>query len=507
MDRGHRLLRNISYNFLSQVWFLLLTIISIPYIVHRLGTEPYGVLSIIALVVGSSAILDLGLGAAVIKYVAHYHARQDIRALSMLVGTALTVYAILGVGGAVVLFVLAEPLATTILHVPSAWVGPTREAFSLGALGVVGTLPAMVFMAIPQALQRFDLLVKATLAVGTMTVLGQIVLVGLGFSLRDLVLLNVVMAWVGLVVFATVSRHLLPGVVFVPRWDWLAFTHLMRFGGFKTVSLLSGHIVFQMDRLLIALFLPIAEVTYYTVPQAMAQRMLSVIPNITSALFPAVSEYEQQGESLGNLYLRGAKSVLLLLLPMTIALMTMAEEILTLWMGPDVAAHSGAVLRGLAFGFFLASFSALPCVVAEGVGRPELPALFALLSAVLNLSFALLFIPRWGIRGAALALISNAAIQVPLFVARVNRKIVRIPSGEYLRRVLLRPLLAALPTTAFFVLVAPEATAWLRLTLILVTGGTLYLGSCLLCGCIEPAERVALKRHGRALVRGSFDEF
>ncbi|HXF04839.1 MAG TPA: oligosaccharide flippase family protein [Blastocatellia bacterium] len=503
MDRGHRLLRNISYNFLAQVWFLLLTLGSVPYIVRHLGADSYGLLSIITLVVGYAAVLDLGLGAAVIKYVAEYHARQDVVALRKLVGTALTLYILVGIGGALLMWILAEPLATTVFDLPPALIGTAREAFSLSSLGVLATMLAMVFMAIPQALQRFDLLVKATIGLGTTTVLGQVILLALGFSLREIVIFNVVMAWVGLGVFALVSKRLLPRMAFVPRWDRPTLARLLRFSGFKALSLISGHLVFQTDRLLIALFLPIAQVTYYAIPQAVAQRMLSLIPNITTALFPAVSEYQSETETLRDLYLRGAKSILLLVLPLTLVLVVMADKILVLWMGPDVAAHSEMALRLLAFGFFLASFSALPCVVAEGVGRPELPALFATLSAVLNLGFALLLIPRWGINGAALSLILNAAIQVPLFLAQVNRKIVGIRPGEYISRILLRPLLAAGPPTAFLVVAAPEATTWLRLALILLAGGTLYLVSCLLCGCIEPGERLKLKQYYTAVVRGS----
>jgi len=58
MKRSYILVRNVFYNFISQSWFLILAFITIPYIVRKLGTDAYGILSLVGVVLGYFAFLN-----------------------------------------------------------------------------------------------------------------------------------------------------------------------------------------------------------------------------------------------------------------------------------------------------------------------------------------------------------------------------------------------------------------------------------------------------------------
>jgi O-antigen/teichoic acid export membrane protein len=62
MHQGIPVFRNVVYNFLSQVWFLVLPLATSPYIVRHLGVDAFGVLSLASAVIGYLAVLDLGMG-------------------------------------------------------------------------------------------------------------------------------------------------------------------------------------------------------------------------------------------------------------------------------------------------------------------------------------------------------------------------------------------------------------------------------------------------------------
>jgi len=230
--------------------------------------------------------------------------------------------------------------------------------------------------------------------------------------------------------------------------------------------------------------------------------MLSLIPNITNAVFPAVSEYREKKDEQKELYLRASKSVLLLLLPVALVLFALAEKILGFWMGPDFAAQSTRVLQLLTVGFLLASFSAVPCVFAEGLGRPELPAVFASISALLNLGFALVFIPRFGIVGAAMALIANAVLQVPLFIRTINRRLIGVGGAEFVKYSYVKPILAASALLPFYLITTRYVENVIHLGLLILAGSGLYAFFCFTLGCIEPAEWVKLKQYYKAIGRG-----
>lgn len=467
--------------------------VATPYIVHKLGVNAYGVLSIVSVVMGYFAVLDLGLGAATIKYIADYYYRKDFISISKVIGTSIVIYSCLGIFGAVLIAGVAGFITTKVIHVPQNLYEITQLVFYISSFGFLVNMPLTVFNSIPNALQRFDILVKRNIVLGTTNVIGQVVLLSMGFLLKEIVVLNVGISIIGIVVFVIVSKRLLPEVSFKPKVDIIIMKQLFRFSTFIVILNICCQIVWQTDRLLIAMFLPIASVTYYVVPLNLVQKMLSLISNITTAVFPAVSEYKDDQQQLKQLYLRAAKIVLMLLLPVALVLFTMADKILGFWMGSDFAAQSSTVLQVLTVGFLLGSFSAAPGIFAMGLGKPEIPAFFAIISAILNLLFALIFIPRFGIVGAGMALIGNCILQVPMFIHTVNRKVLHVTSWELISRSYLRPLFASIFVLPFYLLCRGYVTNFVGLIVIAVLGSMLYLTLYVLTGGIDLADKVMLR--------------
>jgi O-antigen/teichoic acid export membrane protein len=502
MSKGSSVVRNVAFNFLAQVWFLLLPLVTSPYIVHHLGVDAFGVLALATAVVGYLAVLDLGMGTATIKYIADYYAVRDFPSISKVIGTSIVIYSGLGLVGTLLILGLADLVVTRVLQVPSSLVSVTLFVFYVSSVGFLVNMPLTVFGAIPAALQRFDILVRQNIVFGTASILGQVLLLALGYSLKALVALNVVIGVIGIFVFVLISRRLLPGVSFWPTFDRPTAKQVLSFSALKAISVLSGQIVFQLDKLLVGIFLPLASVSYYVVPLSLAQRMLGVVPNITSAVFPAVSQFRTDRARLTDLYLRASKAVLFLVLPIGVALVVFAEKVLAFWMGTDFAREGSVALQLMAIAFLLSSLAAVPGVFAEALGRPGIPALFAAASAIANLGLVLLFIPRWGISGPALALIINGIVLVPLFIHDVNRKLLDVRGLALLRTSYIKPLLAAGLLWLFFAGFASWPENLVELGVLVLVGSGLYVGLCLCLGVVDAVERRMIVEHLRRLTSG-----
>jgi O-antigen/teichoic acid export membrane protein len=290
-------------------------------------------------------------------------------------------------------------------------------------------------------------------------------------------------------VFVVISRRLLPGVSFRPRFDWATARQILSFSTLKFFSTLSGQVVFQLDRLLIASFLPLASVTHYAISLSLAQKIVAAIPNVTTAVFPAISQVRHRGDDLVGLYLRVVKLVAVIVLPVAVVLIVFANRILTLWMGSEVATHSSATLRALSLAFLVASYAAVPGVFVEAMGRPGVAAFFASISAVLNVALTLVLIPRMGIMGPAVALFINGLVTVPLFIARANRSVLRISNATVVRNGILKPLLAAVFLFLFYSVMSRFVSAPVGLGLVIVSGGILFLSLCVALGVIDRSER------------------
>ena len=165
------IVRNISFNFASEAWLTLLSFITLPFIVRGLGTDGFGVLTLVQVVTGYFALLELGFGSALIKYVAEYHAVKDERSLAKVIGTLTSVYGLIGLVGGLLMWASAGFLVHRVLHIPPGLERQAVLAFQVGALGFFFSMSLSVYGAIPTALQRMDLTGTRNILLGTVNIL------------------------------------------------------------------------------------------------------------------------------------------------------------------------------------------------------------------------------------------------------------------------------------------------------------------------------------------------
>ena len=68
--RGSLLARNTVLNFVCATVPLAIGVLSIPYVIHGLGVERFGILSLAWIMAGYLSFLNLGLGPATTRFVA-----------------------------------------------------------------------------------------------------------------------------------------------------------------------------------------------------------------------------------------------------------------------------------------------------------------------------------------------------------------------------------------------------------------------------------------------------
>jgi O-antigen/teichoic acid export membrane protein len=435
--------RNVLWNFGTQVWFLLLALATTPYLVHRLGAGGFGLYTIVATVAGYLAVMDLGLGMATVKYISEFNGRNDTAAVQRVIGTAVTAYVALGLIGAGLLAVLAPPLAR-LLGVASMPDGVA--VLRLAAAGFLLAMPLSFLSAVPTALQRLDVTNRRNLLFGTLNLGGAVALLATGHGLLSIVALGVVVDAAALVWFVRTVRRLVPGISLSPRPDLRTLRLLAGFGGLKFANQVSPQSVYHLDKLLLGALASVSAVAWYAVPVMVSQRLVAVVGNVASAFLPAASELHGASDRrrFDELYVRATKLVALLVLPLALVLVVDAEPLLRAWLGVEFARHSATPLRILAAAYAVNAFSTIPAVACDSVGRPRVTTAFSVLSTALNLAVSVALIPAYGAVGAAIAVLVNSVLLVPVFLVYVHRRVLRTSVVPLLRRSLLRPMLSTL---------------------------------------------------------------
>lgn len=477
--RAHKVISNAIYNLIPQVWFLGLTIFTTPFVLHRLGVDAYGILSIVTIVAGYLAFLDLGLNVAVIRFIAAHDAKGETAEIVRVTETALFVFLVMAAMAAAVLLFLSVSFAR-LLSVPDNLQADAVFALRLGAISFGVNLVMGVFSAVPRALQRFDIVNLFNVVIGTLQIAGTVVLLACGMGLLSVVVWGCVLSVISLVTYIAVAKRLIPTISVRPRFDSKRFRELFRFSGFVMASNFTGVASAHSEKLILGALAPIAQVTYYAVPFNLASRVLTLIPNnMFSVLFPAFAAMgvTDKPETIRDAYMRAFKLIFLAVAPISILMMVFGSDLLRLWIDAEMGSNGGPVLTVLGVAILINAPAWVSVTVGQSLGRPALVAASQVIHLLTLIVFGVILVPRYGAFGAALAWLAGNVVGIPVLVLLVNRYVLAFRTATMLRESLLRPLVAASATLVVAYLLKPIVSGWVTLGVacVIVTGFYLAL--------------------------------
>ena len=494
--RGVVVARNVGLNFISQFWFAVFAIATTPYIVRNLGVDSYGLYVIVSVVMGYFSFLDLGLGAALVKYISEYDAAGDARAVERVVRTGSGLYLVVGVFGAGTIALLAPVIVENVLTLPASEKDVARVAFYLAALGFLINMPAQTFSVVPVALQRFDVDRDPHDRLRD----------GLDrrhdrCPRRRL--------WPPRRPCCQPRRHRDDGYQLLPQ-DPHAATRRVLHAAYLSLSISVsccdlGHSgpcnvsprgsSFSSTGSSVSAFAPIAAVSYYAVPLSLSQQVTGLVNNVGAAVFPAASALAGQRDErrVEELYLRAMKLAALITLPIASIMFFYAHEIMRYWLSPAFELNSSQVLMILAVANLLFAGTTVPAVTLDATGRIKISTLFGLAAAAGNLLLVFTLVPTLGFRGAAWAVLGNAAIMVPMLLYYVHSHVLEIRLRDLFKRSLAKPLLAATVLWPLMIWARQYATSLLLLAALCVVTFVVYVGFTVILGAYDSRDRSLLR--------------
>lgn len=203
--------------------------------------------------------------------------------------------------------------------------------------------------------------------------------------------------------------------------DVKQFKHILIFGFSISIGKISFMIMKSLDIPILNLFFDYADVGVYSV----ADTVSSVLFSMTAFAIPIISSmseaWSKKDHDLMEKYVTiSVKYPLLLGLPLTIIVFALAEPII---LGVYKASFVGAVvpLQILIIGTFLLMFGRTLSSILIGIGKAKLSGTLLATAAIQYLISIFIFVPLFGLKGAAISLTLTGAtslILIPLFIRR-----------------------------------------------------------------------------------------
>ncbi len=418
--------RNISTQWLVIGAQLVISIAMTPFLVRRLGDEGYGIIALISGIVGYHGILYFGLGAAVVKYVAEYHARGDTEALDQTVSTIFVIYLAIGTLWLALSLALLAPLPW-LFNLRPAQIGDARAMLLMMGFALFVHFPGSVYGGVVMGLERFDVLNRYNFGLLLVRNLATYLAVLRYPSVVVVGLINMVTLLAEPVVAAVFARRLLPALKISLRgFSRARARQLFTFSTQSFLFTLSEKLINYTDEFVISQARGPGAVTHYVIPLRLVDYARDGIDKATLVLMPGISATAARGDltTLKNVWRFGNKAVMCLVAPVCLVFLAWGHHVLTLWLDRSYADRGYPVLLWLALAFVVqVAGRGIARPIFEGLGELRTPARITVLEGLTNLVISVILVrTELGVAGVAMATFIPAAISgvfvMPFFVCR-----------------------------------------------------------------------------------------
>ena len=413
--QGNPSVKNVLWSGASYLAAPAVQLVCAPFLIHRLGTDVYGVWMLVNSVLAVSGLASLGLGDATIKYVAQYRAKNDPEAVVRVIRSTLTLYVLLGLLAALVISALAPLLATRVFGLPEQHRVLAIQAMRVAAWGLLLRFIYATVEAVARGFERYDLESKYAIFNTIATVTTACAVVAAGYGLVQILLASLLVLGVGT---AALTLSLWP---LLRTWRWLCPTlHLatlretLSFGLFSWIQGFSGLLLMQADRLIIATVLGPTPLTYYAVCVQLTQLAHGFISKSLAFIFPKVTilASNNEGIRLRSVFDRGLHVTTLLGGFLSLLLLVFGQPFIRLWLGADFASHTNGIIELLALATGVSITGIVPYYCLNGAGLPRINATLGLVSGAMLTLAAWLVASQMGLLGVAASRLLNLPLGV-----------------------------------------------------------------------------------------------
>lgn len=406
---------------------LLLGVATMPYLIQQMGTEAFGILTLVWALIGYFSLFDFGLGRALTQQISHCIGTGQPAGVPYLIRTGLGLMLGTGVVGGIALAIAADPLGHGWLNISENLQAETTRALWIAAAGIPLTTVTNGLRGILEAYRQFRSINILRIILG---------MANFGLPIVCLLLSDAPLPYiVGSLILARLVILLAHAVLVAHHADWR--THgrpapdsrrhrrdLFSFGIWMTLSNIISPLMVSADRFIISMVLGAGMVAFYTVPFEMLIRVLILPAALTTALFPLLTDrIAAASAEARTLYRRSLRATIGIMGAVCLPLALLSYQGLKLWLGEDFASASWLVACVLSLGIFLNGIAHVPFTAIHAMGYPRVTALLHVAELVVYIPLLILALHQFGLVGAAVAWTIRVAIDLAALLHIAHRRL------------------------------------------------------------------------------------
>jgi len=420
--------KNIISNLGLQGWLTVSQIILVPFYIHYLGVEAYGLVGLYTSLMAVFFLLDFGFSATIQQELAKDKSGMDQNYFRLdLLRTLEIVYAGLSLFGLVVLILCREFLgkrmaSDSILNATVIHQSILAMAFLLALRLLMGLYSgAMNGLQQQYKLNLIILILEVVKFVGTIICLHffwnhilAFFLINIFISLLTLLILRS-MVW---------QHERVDG--YVPNFKVSVLRSRLKFTvGVALISIIAA-IISQVDKFVLSGLVSLEDFGYYTLAFTIASIPMKFVASISGAVYPRlIQEYAKRNEEgLIKIYHKASQLISLVIVPVSLCLFFYTQQILNIWFDqPLLTQKIEWLVKIFVLGFMLNGMMTMPYYLQLVYQWTSLSIIKNVIAIILLVPVLFLLIESYGIYGASwIWLILNFTyllVEIPILHSRI----------------------------------------------------------------------------------------
>ena len=374
-----------------------------PLIIGHLGSELNGLYNALTSFSVYFGMMDLGLGTAIIRFVAKYRAEGEIDRIPKYLYVMRYIYTLICVftmfiGFGIMLFV-PNIFKSSI---PAGYERQAQFVFLFSLLSIVVTIFDNLYYSTIKAYELFFTSRSSEIVRVILRVILIISLLNLGYSVVSISFADFLTTFIIMLYRMLYVKTNLAIQFQKPKANEISIKEVFAFSAYIVIYSLSEKIFWQLDKVLLGIMSGGISVTIYTIGSQISSSISSVSSTVSSMYLPHAVRTSKKEDNYTEIMAQMARYQLFVIIPVFLGFILFGRAFIHLWVGNgyDESFNIAVVLIATLIPVLLQSYGES---LLKALNIQKVYATSMIVSVIVNILLTITLIPRIGAFGAALA--------------------------------------------------------------------------------------------------------
>ena len=374
-----------------------------PFVIRTLGMEEFGIYSLAKSVTFYLVLLNLGMGAGVVKFVNNAIASNDEKAKNNVFSLFVYAYGIIFFCVLLTGFVIAINAGSIFKAIPESFQSTLKILILIVTLSTAFSLFFSVFVSVIQAHQKF--VFEKTIGLLSTFITPALIIISLMAGYRSIAIVcatGLISILYGIVSAFYVHKILHLKLIF-RKIDKTPLKSIFHFTKFIFLGEIANILFSSTDRVILGMFVSASAIAIYSVGLTFDAYFESVVTTISHILFPKVNEMVTKNFSLlelENLLIKVGRLQYIILGFILCSFIVFGDRFIFLWIG-----------NGYEYSYWIALVVMIPVSVPllqsvalsiiRAMSKHDFRAKVFVFVAIVNVVGSVLVVKKWGALGCA----------------------------------------------------------------------------------------------------------